>query len=291
MRFRQILREIRECLLFLFFFPLCFPSLYADGLDEFISLRTFRSIAHHAPDLVQDFNPAELQAGEIFYLRSSHSSFFQEIHPRVTVPYVLITHGNPCEFPGPFEPYLEDANLIVWFAQNLPLEHHPKIVPLPLGVSPHLKKGEMLARERKKRWEKTHLLYVNFLTDTNPQEREPLMERFSNETFCTVRKQVPFEEYLQDLASSCFVLCPRGVALDTFRTWETLYMGSIPIVKSSSLDPVFEGLPVLIVQSWDEVNEAFLLEKWEEMRSQNYSFEKLQPNYWIDQIHKITYLF
>jgi hypothetical protein len=37
-------------------------------------------------------------------------------------------------------------------------------------------------------------------------------------------------EYLTELASYFFVLCPPGRGYDTFRTWETVSVGSIPIV-------------------------------------------------------------
>lgn len=287
---RRFALATHPAILFFFFVFCAFRApIYADALDGFISLKTFCSISNHAPQLPQEFDPGQLHAGEIFYLRHSHAGFFQQVHPRISVPYILITHGNPCEFPGPFAAYLEDPKLIVWFAQNLPKEHSSKIQPIPLGISPNEKRAEILERERKKEWKKTIFLYANFLTDTCPEEREPLMQRFINEPFCVVKTRVGFEEYLQDLGSAHFVLCPRGVALDSFRTWEALYMRAIPVVKSSSLDPIFEDLPVLIVQDWEEVNEAFLVAKLQEMGCRNYRLEKLTPAYWIEKINRSTY--
>ena len=43
-----------------------------------------------------------------------------------------------------------------------------------------------------------------------------------------------------------FVASPRGLGLDTHRTWEALFLGSIVIVRSSSIDELFEDLPVVI---------------------------------------------
>jgi hypothetical protein len=34
-----------------------------------------------------------------------------------------------------------------------------------------------------------------------------------------------------DIAQSKFVLCPSGLGFDTYRLWETIILGSIPIVE------------------------------------------------------------
>ena len=43
-----------------------------------------------------------------------------------------------------------------------------------------------------------------------------------------------------------FILSPPGAGFDCHRTWEALYLGAIPIVKTSSLDPLYKDLPVVI---------------------------------------------
>ena len=50
-----------------------------------------------------------------------------------------------------------------------------------------------------------------------------------------------------------FVVSPHGNGLDCHRTWESLVLGNIPIVKRSSIDPLYEGLPVVIVDDWREI--------------------------------------
>jgi hypothetical protein len=92
--------------------------------------------------------------------------------------------------------------------------------------------------------------------------------------------------YLNELASCKFVLSPRGNGIDTHRTWETLYLGSIPIVKTSSLDPMYEGLPVLIVQNFEDITERFLEEKYEEMSHTTYNLQRLNSSYWFSEMTK-----
>ena len=59
-----------------------------------------------------------------------------------------------------------------------------------------------------------------------------------------------------------FVLSARGNGLDCHRTWELLYLGCIVITRTSPLDPLFEGLPVVIVKAWEEVRDKSNLVTW-----------------------------
>ena len=54
-----------------------------------------------------------------------------------------------------------------------------------------------------------------------------------------------------------FIISPHGNGLDCHRTWEALALGCYPIIKSSPLDCMFEGLPVIIVNNWNEVTPDF----------------------------------
>ena len=51
-------------------------------------------------------------------------------------------------------------------------------------------------------------------------------------------------EYYKKLAKTRFVVSPLGVGLDSYRSWESLYLGAYPIVRTSSLDELYENLPV-----------------------------------------------
>ena len=55
-----------------------------------------------------------------------------------------------------------------------------------------------------------------------------------------------------------FELSPQGNGLDCHRTWEALILNTIPIVRTSSLDPLYEGLPVVVVAEWADVTSARL---------------------------------
>ena len=87
-------------------------------------------------------------------------------------------------------------------------------------------------------------------------------------------------ELYQDVARSKFVFSPSGVGLDCYRTWEALYLGAFPVVLTSSLDELYENLPVLIVKDWNEVTLELLSKTYQALRSRdNYSFSKLYNGY------------
>jgi hypothetical protein len=83
-----------------------------------------------------------------------------------------------------------------------------------------------------------------------------------------------------------FWLSPRGNGIDCHRTWEALYLDIIPIVWNSSLNILYENLPVVIINDHRELNETFLYEKFNEIskmklsRTKFYQYEKLRHAYW-----------
>jgi hypothetical protein len=78
-----------------------------------------------------------------------------------------------------------------------------------------------------------------------------------------------------------YVISPHGNGLDCHRTWESLALGCIPIIKTSPLDRMFEGLPVLIVKNWSDITQELL----NNFNPSKY-LDKLRLNYWKDLLDK-----
>jgi len=87
------------------------------------------------------------------------------------------------------------------------------------------------------------------------------------------------------------VVSPHGNGLDCHRTWESLVLGNIVIVKRSSLDPMYEGLPVVIVDDWREVS-ADNLRRWHAQYCDAFREpqvqERLENRYWIANMRRIV---
>ena len=84
-----------------------------------------------------------------------------------------------------------------------------------------------------------------------------------------------------------FEASPQGNGMDCFRTWEALALGSIPILRAGPLDRLFRehGLPVVIVQDWNEINEENLA-KWAQIHIPQLEAarHRLSNGYWIEMI-------
>ena len=83
-----------------------------------------------------------------------------------------------------------------------------------------------------------------------------------------------------------FWLSPRGGGIDCHRTWEALYLDIIPIVWNSSLNVLYENLPILIINDSHELNETYLYKKLHEIsnkklsKAKHYQYEKIRHAYW-----------
>lgn len=263
----------------------------------YISGDSFRHSCDFAFDELNDYlhdhiDFSKMQEGSTVFVNADIlRRFFSEIHPHIPYPYILISHNSDHPIPGPFLPYLNDNKIIAWFGQNVTAaSQHPKLYPIPIGIAnrrwPH---GNIDTFQKMQKdciqLQKNIPLYGNFSLSTHP-ERSPLADIFRNKPYCYFESSSKsHENYLIDLARSQFVLSPRGNGLDCHRTWEALLMGSIPIVKESSLDPMYENLPVLIIKDWNEITEEFIKTNYDKMAKRSYHLEKLYIYYWIDLIN------
>jgi len=269
-----------------------FSSLHANRNSSapYISGDTFRTFCDFSYDeLTKSFNPADVQYGNTIFVKSDYfEEFFTRVHPRINNPYIVVSHNSDHPAPGPCAAYLNDPKLIAWFAQNVEYSH-PKLHSIPIGVAnrcwPH---GNIDILNRvtplKDKLVRNIPLYRNFDINNGYAERSYVASLFANEPYCIFSPVKDYASYLMDVAQSKFVLSPRGNGLDCHRTWEVLLMGAIPIVKTSTLDPMYDDMPVLIINEWTEINAKFLEMKYKEMKSKSYRNEKIYSDYWLNLI-------
>ena len=135
---------------------------------------------------------------------------------------------------------------------------------------------------------KSNLLYMNFNIQNFPTERQMIFDKFKNSDFIKIGNiNTTLDSrliFLKEIKSSKFVLCPRGNGIDTHRLWETLYMGSIPIVKYENTHHLFKDLPILFINDWDEITEDFLNKSYDKMVNMEWNLNKLKISYWLEFI-------
>jgi hypothetical protein len=268
----------------------------------FISGDTFRAIANHIIDEThQPFSPEKVKPRDIIFLKKDLiPDFFATLHPRIKSPYILLTHNgdySPIFFKAidhpwqghDFSPYLDSPKLIVWFAQNIDFQH-PKLKALPLGIANNYwEHGNIGMFHNAQRSpvpleKKLPRMYVNFSAGSNPAERNAALNQSKKMSCCDIVGRKKPARYLEETKQYRYVLSPPGNGIDCHRTWEALLVGSIPIMKRSLLDSLFDELPVIFVDDWSELTEEFLEKKYQEILSGSYKYERMYADYWIETI-------
>lgn len=281
-----------------FFLFLCLLSFFKPLISSergssypYISGDTFRAYSNYYYDETGgNFHPYKVKEGDIIFVKTEKlKKFIISIHKKIRHKYILITHNSDLPIPGRFASFLDDEKLIAWFGQNVEGSAHPKLHPIPIGLAnKKWNHGNTdLVKQKQVSLTATNrnlLLYMNFSVHTHFKERSFVANLFMNKSYCTCAPIKPYELYLEDLRNAKFVLSPRGNGLDCHRTWEALLLGAIPVVKTSSLDPLYENLPVLIINDWSLLDKKLLNQKYAEIKNRPYKEERLYFDYWWKKI-------
>ncbi|GMH87796.1 hypothetical protein TrVE_jg2838 [Triparma verrucosa] len=193
--------------------------------------------------------------------------------------FILLTGQSAWPVGKDYESILDLPNLVRWFGQNnnkLPL--HPKFTPIPVGLNcfEHGNALETFIAQRKEPPKKEDkVFYVNFSLGTNGG-REKVRNQFcegnlKEYTDCIswgglknkddVKLSTEVENF-KNIEKYMYLVSPRGAGESTHRTWESLYAGTIPIVKRSPIDHALEMLPVHLVDDYSDITP----DKVEELR-------------------------
>lgn len=98
-----------------------------------------------------------------------------------------------------------------------------------------------------------------------------------HEDFCSMPadESVGHATFVQQIIALPFLVCVHGGGIDPSpKAWESILLGTIPIIQSSTLDDAYQQLPVVFIQDWatffKHPNVTALLQEW---------LERLSPYY------------
>ena len=279
---------------------------------EFVSSRgILKSCTLHKDDICSsdtNLDPEvfkRVQENETLYINnSSVRYFFEHYFHTIQYPFILVSGDSDLSMPfNGYEQYVKNPLLIHWFCQNLTVQHE-KITHLPIGLdyhtlsklneihpwgigcSPLQQESILKSIVKKPLFERYFACYINFhFTHWGIHTRGDRQECLSSipKELCYFQPTYLDRKTTWDCMSQCvFVICPFGGGYDTHRLWETLILGSIPIVKSSGLDPLLKDLNVLIVQSWSDLSHELLINHIHTLKPIH--TEKLTLRYWVKAI-------
>ena len=230
-----------------------------------------------------------LEKNTVIFCKTDFLGHLFENITRSSHSYHLITHHSDYAI----DEYLFSQKpfcIKKWFAIN-PTFKNEKLIAIPLGLKTH--KGIYLEEVYKTSWFAENIDYLK----NNPKEfklycnwnptnihRNTIIETLKkNNINFTHENNKSFEEYATSMSKHRFVVSPPGNGIDCHRTWESLYLGCIPIVIKNYIYDNWQDLPILQVNDYSEINNELL----NSFTKKTFNYEKLSIEYWANEIKNI----
>lgn len=187
------------------------------------------------------------------------------------------------------------SNFVAVYTTNNELADK-RAISVPLGVRINKLRHLQFVRQNHQGGRKG-LLYGNFtLNDEHYRKDEAgtrhirarLVDRLGDAPWADLdisseQRDTPADlvRYYSRIAANKFVLSPEGNGIDCYRTWESLYLGAIPVVMASATMSGFEGLPILFTEDYSELSQEYLEQSWSEMSAREFDVDKMLKSYYL----------
>ena len=100
-----------------------------------------------------------------------------------------------------------------------------------------------------------------------------------------MNKRISQTEIWENYAKYDYTISTHGNGLDCHRTWEIILLGGTVVTKTSSLDPLYKDLPVIILKDWNECtmeNLALQKDKFRNKMSDEHILKFFTYDYWLN---------
>jgi hypothetical protein len=256
------------------------------GSYPYVTGNGFRNRAHMIWDEHQQDSPEKItQEGQVVFIKTDFVEyFFQNVMPHINHRVKIVTHNSALGIDVGYIQFLDNKKVLEWYAQNANVLHF-KLNSVPLGIANKRwahGNTDLLEEVANSKTSRNHLAYLNFDINTNASARSDVHNKFYNKDYVFCASKKPFKQYLEDLRSSKFCISPQGRGVDCHRIWESIVLGTIPIVKKCNNISFYEDMPILIIDDWSSVDEEFLKQQYDIIVARSKS--KIYMDYWIDKI-------
>lgn len=247
-----------------------FYNLYPDKKNT-------KNKIYHNQDISNDIKQ-KINKSYSFFVKPYCLKYFENnILPHINNNFILVTH-NSDHIVGKNSKILKNKFLIKWYGGNI--VPGVKTIGLPIGLeNSYFNRTNYDICVKNVSNKKNNLLYFNFNVKTNP-ERKKILHILEKNGFKTNDK-CSWEEYIKDLSTHKYCLSPHGNGPDCHRTWEALYVGTIPIlIKDDILYPHFKHLPILFINDYNMITDAYLENKYYDIINKDYNMDYVKLSYW-----------
>jgi hypothetical protein len=167
---------------------------------------------------------------------------------------------------------IENNNLYI-FAHSISI-NHPRLNIVPLSIYNKFNHFHLKTNNK-------HILcYANFRTCIdrwygNP--RKETLQLIKNKPFITIENNISQDDFYHNLSCSKFAICPRGCGIDTYRLWDCICVGCIPIVIKYDChnNEIYQKLPILYINDYNDLTEDFLNNMYENFLLHDYDYSSL----------------
>lgn len=206
---------------------------------------------------------------------------------------LLIAAGDAAFPPRGFE---FPQGVRAW-ATNVAVDAPPVVSPAPLGVSAgpnrrwvrtirgYLADGEDARLDRRE----TRFFCRGYRVDDF--RRAALADVAAAFPECAGEDRAPRSEYWRRLLAARATFCPRGLGVATFRVYEALLAGSVPVLETHAPHAgLFTGMPVVQIPSFALLTPSSLDEAWRDLvdRRRHLDLRRSFAPYWIAELARIS---
>ena len=245
----------------------------------------------------------------IYICGSAIPEFRKRSLPKINFKFILVSGDCDKTIPNDimtefeFNDFINNENLVHWFCQNI-VRQHNKITIIPIGLDYHTMTSmtSCIAQEKillsitkkaKLCYYRQIKCYANFhfsMTPSYENDRQNAYNNINKDLVFYEPKNIPRLDTWNNQKEYAFAICPNNNSLDCHIIWEALVIGCIPIIKTSLINHLFVGLPVLIVNNWEDITLVLLqntiVNFKEKYNNNKLLYKKLTLQHWIDKFNK-----
>jgi len=190
----------------------------------------------------------------------NHIDYLISILLKLNNKFILVFHNSDYNFNSQHLILFQKIpNLQRIYTQNCSIIDD-NVEPIPIGIANEMwKHGNLniLNEVIKLNIPKTKHIYFNFDINTNKTKRTNCKSILINKNIPWIDKK-DFKNYLIELSSHYYAICPDGNGLDTHRLWECFYLNVIPICLKNSYLEYFQtqhNFEMILLDDWNDLDQ------------------------------------